>query len=239
MAWILLRKSDQAHLRGGLKALSLSLFADRFSPEVYLVRAISNLKLCYFDEVKKDFDAFISSNRVWAIKITEALAKQDSTEPRSKDWYSLLAEKRIENRALEVKRLEQLGTESVAAVLPAVGEQKHWVNSKNRILALLEEAKKIRADEYRRQWKSDKAELAEAIRKMQFVKVEAMTQMRLLSRANVSQESVKVASTDISSLKIGKSIHTSSGDQVFAFDGVIWPDEIFKLQSTAQGSCLK
>src|SRR5262249_32739289 len=40
--WVWLRKGDTARLRGELATLSLSLFEDKFAPEVYLVRAISN-----------------------------------------------------------------------------------------------------------------------------------------------------------------------------------------------------
>src|SRR5699024_6961811 len=58
LTWVWLRKGDVAKLRGELVTLGSRVFDDQFQPEVHLVRAISNLKLCYYDEVEQDFRVF-------------------------------------------------------------------------------------------------------------------------------------------------------------------------------------
>ncbi len=58
LTWTLLRKNEVGKLRGELATLSTGVFTETFQPEVFLVRAISNLKLCYYEEVRKDFSAF-------------------------------------------------------------------------------------------------------------------------------------------------------------------------------------
>ncbi len=77
------------------------------------------------------------------------------------------------------------------------------------------------------------ATLKEAIRKMQFVKIELMTQVRSLSSeatpVNLPPQPQRLSAA--AELK-------EKGDQTFPFDGVGWADELFHLRSTAQARCL-
>ena len=89
LAWVRLRKGEKTKLRGDLETLRSGVFSDRFSPEVYLTRAISDLKLCYYDEVQKDFQEFLDRNRRWAKEIVTALNAQDSSRPRGQGFVHL------------------------------------------------------------------------------------------------------------------------------------------------------
>ena len=99
--------------------------------------------------------------------------------------------------------------------------------------------KKQLAAEYRRQWRNREHALSEAIRKMQFVKVELLSQLRYFSKLHRSP-SEPVASNDAKEKERAKTDLNlaSDGDRSFPFDGVVWPDELFKLRSVAMGQCL-
>src|SRR5205814_766022 len=90
----------------------------------------------------------------------------------------------------EKGRLDQLGKESIAAALPAVGIQKHWKEAQDDLQVLIEIAKKNQDQEFRRQWKNQKIILSEAIRKMRFIKVEFMTEIRQLSEGKIDKSSL-------------------------------------------------
>lgn len=240
LTWVLLRKGETAKLRGELATLTLPIFEDQFAPESFLVRAISNLKLCLYDKVEKDFKDFTRVNARWVKEIDAALKATDPVSPKTGDFYSEWADRAIPLREAESKRLEVLGVESIQAALPAVGIQAHWTKAKDKMVAFLDLAKKQRSNELRRLWKNRKDTLAEAIRKMQFVKVEYMTQVREL--AQQSDQALTVASASADEVKT-TSAHavsqTKDQDIVFPTDGVYWPDETFKLRSTAQNECMK
>lgn len=238
LAWVRLRKGEISKLRGELETLRSDIFNDRFAPEVYLVRAISNLKLCYYDEVEKDFAQFLERNRKWAKQIVQALNAQDPPAPNDKDFFSQLAEKSLGRREAEIARLAVLSRESIAAALPAVGAQVQWENASARVKSAAEATKKQLAAEYRRQWRNRERALSEAIRKMQFVKVELLSQLRYFSKLHQSP-SKAVASEDAKNKERSKTDPlASSGERSFPFDGVVWPDELFKLRSFAMGQCL-
>jgi tetratricopeptide (TPR) repeat protein len=244
LAWVWLRQGDTAKLRGELKTLRSGLFEGRFAPDVYVVRAISNLKLCFYSEVEKELNDFVLSNRVWAKKTNEALKTEDpeSDEP---DFFTEIAQRAIAARQAEVQLLDALATASITATLPAVGPQQHWEKAKTRALVALETAKKQSAEEVRRHWKNRKTVLTEAIRKMQFVKVELFSQVRTLARQSPSQSTPSGAVSALeretdSRLKSETQAalkKAADGELVFPFDGVVWPDELFKLTSVAQSRC--
>ncbi len=244
LAWVWLRQGDTAKLRGELKTLRSGLFEDHFSPDVYVVRAISNLKLCFYSEVEKELNEFVSTNRRWATKINEALKSEDPPQD-APDFFTELAKRSTAARKAEAELLESLATASITATLPAVGPQQHWEKAKVRALVALEAAKKQAAEEVRRHWKNRKTILAEAIRKMQFVKVELFSQVRTLSRQQPTNATPSGAVSALqrdtdSRLKAQTQVAlkaASEGEMVFPFDGVIWPDELFKLTSVAQSRC--
>jgi hypothetical protein len=240
LTWVRLRQGDNEKLRGDLTTLSSKVFQDQFSPEVYLVRSVASLKLCFYDLVQNDFEAFLRDNRVWAKRINEALTAQNPPSPRVKDFFSQLADSSVEKRSVELARLNALGEESISATLPAVGWQVHWQKAKDRAAVAIDAVKKRQADEYRRQWKNDKSILTEAIRKMQFVKVELMSQLRAAAQnVDVIQTAAAApARSDQAAAPVAK-IAVEEGAVAFPFDGVMWPDEMFKLRSAAQSRCLK
>jgi hypothetical protein len=231
--WVWLRKGDLSRLRGELKTLSLGLFDERFAPEVYLVRAISNLKLCYYDQAEKDFQAFLKSGKHWGGVITAALGAENPPVPADKDFFSNLSDLALKKRAEEVPRLEMLAQRSISAALPAVGPQKHWVDARDRVRSDLEIARKRQNTEYRRQWTNQKTALTEAIRKMKFVKVELMSQLRTALLTQPTSDDVMTTSA---AAPVRQAIHDA--DMSFPFDGVVWTDELFKLRGVVQGKCL-
>lgn len=231
LSWCWLREGNLEQLRGNLATLNSSVMSDQFRPESALVKAISDLKMCNYSEVEKDFNLFVNKNRDWAKKIEAAVQAPDSIAPRIIDDYSQFAVDAQKFQAAELASLEALANRSVSAALPAVGPQKHWNNSIQDLKIAMESSKKKQAEEFRRQWKADKATLQEAIRKMQFVKVELLSQVSqmesLTNRQEMSPESIQSAKTKI----------REQGDQSFPFDGVIWPDELFKLRAVSNGQC--
>lgn len=231
LAWSWLRQGNMTELRGDLKTLTSSVMNDQFRPESYLVKSISDLKLCFYGEVEKDFNQFLKQHTPWATKIEAAMQATDPGEPRVVDDYARYAMDAVQARESEMNSLKGFSARSESAVLPAVGPQKQWTQAIVTLTSNLESAKKLRSDEFRREWRNDKAILVEAIRKMQFVKVELLSQvgdMKLTEKNTINPAKEAEAKKTIS----------ASGDQTFPFDGVIWPDELFKLRSVTQGQCV-
>jgi tetratricopeptide (TPR) repeat protein len=240
LMWVWLRKGDTSRLRGELESLKSPIFADRFSPELYLVRAISNLKLCFYDDVAKDFQGFVVSNSKWVKEISDA-EKAQNPPPPERDFYTLLLERSYNNLSTENSALDKLGEESISAALPAVGWQRHWKQARDNVASLLADVKRQRSDEYRRQWRNRQQILAEAIRKMRFVKVEYLSQLHTMAEAGRDQISTTSAAPIESpaEVKEEKKKVAQDGDMTFPFDGTYWPDEVFKLRSIVHGQCLK
>ncbi len=245
LGWVWLRQGDTSKLRGELETLGSGLFNDKFAPDVYVLRSISNLKLCYYAEVEKELNAFVKSNKEWATKIQAAMTAEDPPVAES-DFFVEAARRSRDSKKAEADLLEALATQSITAVLPAVGPQHHWEKAKARALSASESARKQVADEVRRHWKNRKTVLTEAIRKMQFVKVELFSQVRLLSKetspsASAPSGAVSALERDTASRLKEESKEAlneaSQSEMVFPFDGVIWPDELFKLTSVAQSRC--
>ena len=229
LAWILLQTGEFGILRGELRTFRTNIWKDKFLPEIHLVSAIGNLKLCFNGEVKKDISLFSKENRHWATRIEEELKKANPVKPRQQDFYIGMAEKTLFQRLEEHKALDNFAKESLTAALPAVGVQPHWMAAKKEIELSIERAKKQKVEEYRRVWRSYRFILQEAIRKMQFVKIELMGQVSRLIRHRPDKK-----------LKgnIKTTLVTSRNSITFPFDGVVWPDEMFNLQSLTKGECL-
>jgi tetratricopeptide (TPR) repeat protein len=234
LLWVRLRQGNTARVRGALESLSLSLFDDRLAPEVYAVRAISNLKLCYYGEAEKDFRSFLERNRQWAQKIQSATVAAVPPAPPEPDWYSHLLERAVSARAKERERIKSLIQDSITASLPAVGRQKHWRDAAERVEIALLRLHKAQDGEYRRQWKNAGVAVREAIRKMRFVKLELMSQLHQgLSPQPDSARAEEGRRKALASIQ-----EESSSRLSYPFDGVVWPDELFKLRSTASNQCL-
>lgn len=234
LLWVLLRKGDTEKLRGEVKSLSLPVFAKTFNPELHVVRAVSNIKFCYYGNVKNDLDLFFKENKTWASKIDGALAQSAPPRALEPDLFSLRAEKIVAAQDKEKKELQKLSKESITAVLPAVGPQKHWTLAMKELSRTHDLSLKARDAEYRRQWKNLHRQLAEAIKKMKFVRVELMSQVRRYSKLKKQPGKLVAAN------KLPKGgITTKSSDLSFPTDNVFWPDEMFRMRAAAQNRCLK
>lgn len=231
LAWTLLRKGKMGDLMGEIASLTTGLFDDQFVPESYLIRAVTHLKTCQYAAVATDFDQFVSRYQGWAKKI-EAQIQSPTESPFRQDFFLNLAENATQQRSQEAANLRGLGQRSIEAVLPAVGIQKHWVDAQNRLEASLAYSEKQLQAERSRQWANRGSILREAIRKMRFVKIEAMSQMRSLVVQSPGAPSQDVLPTT-------QSAPLRESDYQFPFDGVLWPDELFRLQGIATQRCLK
>ena len=105
LLWVLLRKGDIADLRGELTSLGSGLFADQFLPEIYLVRSISNLKLCQYDLVEQDFKNFIKDNRKFVKLIGQAVKSETPPIPQESDFFMDLARVSLKRKEEEISRL--------------------------------------------------------------------------------------------------------------------------------------
>ncbi len=234
LAWILLRKGDVSQLRGEIASLSTEAAEARFQPELPVVRAISNLKLCSYGAVQKDFDQFSKRYGAWATQIDQALTARETPAPVTPDAFTSLAELRVNALNSELSKITELHTRSLKTGTPSVvGRQGQWKKLEVRMASRQELAKKLLSNEYRRQWRNQKTLLGEAIRKMRFVKVELLHQMHIA--ANDERKGMDVVPTTQ-----GAALQTTGNDQiVFPMDGVIWPDELFQLQSQVESRCLR
>ncbi|MBT7608430.1 MAG: hypothetical protein HN576_01660 [Bacteriovoracaceae bacterium] len=232
LMWTYLRTNKMAKLRGQIKSLESLLFADYFIPEIYVVRSISNLKLCQYNNVEKDFNHFIASSKIWAKKIHSNLKTNDPVWKEHRDFYMTKADNRIVSLELEIKELKRLSERSIKAALPAVGIQPHWKKALKDLAYTLTEARKRRVTEYKRLWKNRETILAEAIKKMKFVKIEALTQIQdIVFKKKELGKGIKA--TNVLSSK------ETNDKLIFPYDGVFWPDEILNLRSEAKSFCLK
>ncbi len=213
--WSLLRLKRVSELRGELTSLSHEVFTNRFLPEVGLVRSVSNLKLCRFDEVVKDFDMFIETHRVWAKRIEEAQKNPATAKIDMPDERILETTLALAAREVELERFTKLAFVDGGA---KAALQTHVDNTRAELLK-----------HKTRFWKNREVVLKEAIRKMKFVRIEALSQVRM-AQANPPSSEV----TDIA-----KRIDSSRerGIQVYPVDSVYWPDELFKLHAAAATRC--
>lgn len=232
MMWALLRQGNLPLLRGELRTLSDKALVDHFMPEVYLVRAISNLKLCLYESVEKDIKTFVEQNQSWAKKIEDALKSGNPEVPVNATPSVTLFTEVKEGLTKEITKLENLGQKSIQAAIPAVGIQPHWENGSKRLQAALFEVNKRLLQEKNNWWLARRHTLVNAIRKMQFVRIEFLSEVHRLGSQKMAegtlgdQVSTKLAATE------------TAGKIVFPFDGVFWPDEYFHLRSSAQNACL-
>jgi hypothetical protein len=244
LAWVYLRLNDMVHMRGEVEAFFTPSLRDRFEPEAYVLRSISDLKMCFYDKLDKDLADFTKSNAVWAKSIDQALAKSDVPAPVTPDTYTKIADNSVRRLEAELAKVIQLGEQSIGAALPAVGPQKHWKDYKGNLQAALALAKKNQSDEYARQWKNERAALQESIRKMRFVKVEYISQVRAYDSSTAGGGALdrqKMIASNSTSLPASAVTKGEGGESLnFATDeSDLWPDEFFRLRSAAQTQCLR
>ncbi len=242
LAWVYLRLNDMSHMRGEVEAFFAPALRDRFQPEVYVLRSISDLKMCFYDHVDKDLSDFTKANSVWAKSIDQAMTAATAPVPANPDAYTKLADSAVHNLEAELAKVTRLGEQSIGAALPAVGPQKHWKDYKANLQVALSQAKKNQSDEYARQWKNQRTALQESIRKMRFVKVEYVSQVRSLEASTASADAPdkqKLLASNSNSLP-ASAVNKGEGETLsFPAEGELWPDEFFRLRSAAQTQCLR
>ena len=217
--WITMRNADLATIKGDVNTLSMSLFEDQFLPEVHLVSAMANLKLCQFKEVEDNFKNYIRVQTKYAKEIAENLQSKDPKVIDPDDYY-----------------LKSL----VNVSLKLTAEKQALINLKNdsfksqiaQLDSILEKAQIDKSKEIRRKWNNREKLLEGSIRKMRFVKVEFLSMMRRL-KSSLAQvrpsDSVNMKSSGIE----------KSNKLVFPYDGVLFGDELFHYQSDLKNLCLR
>lgn len=234
LLWVWLRKGDHSRLRGAVASMQLGRYENAFFPELFVVRAISNLKLCHYDAAKEDFGNFLTYNEKWATKIEEALTEAAPIQPPSPDMFTRLLETAEAKRQVEAETLKKVREDSIAAAVPAIGEQRHWKDAEKNMQARLQRLKEAKFAEYKRIWRNDSVMLQEAIRKMKFVKVELLSQTAQGQKPHPDSETAQKSAEEA----VSKVENAGKGKWVFPFDGVAWPDEVFAARSTANNICL-
>lgn len=234
LLWVWLRKSDHSRLRGSITAMPLKNYENKFFPELFVIRAISNLKLCRYNEAKEDFGNFITYNKEWADKIEAALKSSKIPEPPSIDLYTQQLATASTKRASELAKVTAMKTKSLGTRTPAVGVQKHWKDAEQSLTALTNRLEQDKQLAYRRIWSNQTVMLQEAIRKMKFVKVELLSQIEEGHKGKPDSDASKQNAEEVMS----KVDQEGQGRFVFPFDGVTWPDEEFAARSTANNICL-
>ena len=234
LLWVWLRNGTTDRLRGTANSLKNSVFSTNFMPEALVVKTISDLKLCQFDKAKSDYSDFLTTNREWAKRIDAAQKEDPAVAPPNADWYAIYISRALTERAKELVRAKALAGDSVAASVPAIGRQKHWDTVVQDLSTHVSRLERQQASEYRRQWRNNGVMLQEAIRKMQFVKVEMASQSEVGATAHPNSEmAVAEAAKAVKSIdKAGETGWT------FPEDDGEWPDERLSMRSTGASVCL-
>jgi hypothetical protein len=228
--WIFLRKGDMGQLKGDLKSLDLSLFADTFLPEVYLSSSIAQLKLCQFTDVKASFEAFISTQKKWRGVIQKNIAASFPSVVDSSDPYLMFVDNALIAQAEETRTIDRLANLSIEAVVPSVGIQPHWTKSKNSMIRTTQLTEKAKVAELKKRWENKLKIQDEAIRKMRFVKIELLSLINRLAQESHNQNIDKVTTYNAAPKK--------SNQLEFPYDGLTWGDEVFHLSAQVTNQCL-
>lgn len=214
--WSHLQKRDFSKAKGQLATLRLSVFKEKFYPEIFLAQAIGNTMLCEFVDAKHSIQEFIEVNKKWAQKIEKELASKSPSVVYVnnyvrlvQDQLSSLKKERESFKKIGIKRYEE------------------------RLGDLSRDANKARADLAHTQWKNRKVILEEAIYKMKFVRVE------LLSRMRAFKEQIAEALPDGDSVSVYRAATARDNQLVFPSDGVIWGDELFNMSAEVKNLCVQ
>ncbi len=230
MAWLLIRKNDQENLRGELASLETALFKDSFLPELHLLWAVSNLKLCRFPEVKYNFNNFVAANKVWVSKVNNALKPNVKVDTDTYDIFIELYKKGNKNLSKELTQLKTLVNV----------ESETWKKSLEQLESKIALSNSQVQTEYTRYWNNRKIILSNTVRKMRFVKVEMMTRQAMAKTAALRNKTNKVAANQVlTSNNPELGIRKKNDELRFPHDGVIWPDELFRLKSDFTSHCVK
>jgi len=228
-AWALARFGNFDRVRGEVESLLMPIYKEYFGPEAFVLKSITELKLCQFANVKDSLNDFSNKYQPIAVQIEAALAKKAGVpEPpvkveRVQGLYTALR-----NNDTEINKLSELQVGSINAPLSAVGRQSHWGVYLADARALKEVGQQQLDTAYTETWRGMKSMLLETARKLQFVRVELLNQLAV----------PEIAEKDPSKLKVKLVARNSNSDvQAYSFDGVVFPDELFRLRSLENSFC--
>lgn len=216
--WITMRNDDLATIKGDVQTLKMNIFEDKFMPEVYVVSAMANLKLCQFKEVEKNFQDFIRVQSKFA-KLIDRNLKSNNPEVLVNDFFVDRLDHHQKLAKAEKKRLASLDSQLFASKISLIDES-------------VANAKRVRVHEIKRRWRNREKMIQMSLRKMRFVKVEFLSLMRrlksTLAKVNLGDK-VNLKSSGID----------KSNSVVFPYDGVTFSDELFHYKSDLTQLCLK
>ena len=213
--WILLKEKDYSRAKGEVASLNLSMFDERFYPEIYLVSSMANVLMCQFTDAKNAFNQFVSVNQQWRKKIEKELA---SKEPK-------------------IARLDRT-IDNLERLLISLEEEKSLMSSTVDLVDYRSYLDKVntsalvnRESEIRRQWENRKRLLVDTVYKMGFVKVEFIGRMRELKLARRDQFVDHVSTYQAGVAK--------TNEIRFPDDGMPWGDDLFHMSVDVVNQCIK
>jgi hypothetical protein len=219
--WISLRDDNPQQIKSELKTLSLSIFDTKFIPELHLVSGIANLRLCQFKEVEHAFNSFVRVNKENIKNISLNLSSANPGMIDADDFFVKLANTSITRKGLERKRFDEWSTKGA--------DLGHYTA---RLSLLQNSSKQVLTSELHRKWKNRQVLIETTIKKLRFVKVEFLSQMRRLNKSI----SLKRQQDSVKTIASGRE---KSDRFSFPHDGVLFADELFHISSEVKDLCLR
>ena len=223
LAWTYLHMGDWVSLRGLLQHLNNPVVAIEERTEGQVLSTVYNLHFCEYEKVEETLAQYQKEMLAWAKNIQ---AKKQELPIRDDGF--ILADKVKTQIDFEKQTAEKLS-------LP----QKNQItfNSIEKEVAKNLEARK---ELY---WKNQEKIAAESIKKMRFVKVEFLTEMKKIEKLARHKEivlgSTVVASNDQVQTAELLAQAEKNGQMVFKVTDDLWVDEMFKVKGLTQSQCQK
>ncbi len=214
--WVQLQQRNYPKAKGELASLEMSVFNDRFYPEVHLVSAIGNTMLCQFTAAKKAINGFITTNKHWAKVIEKNIAAEN---PPIVDESFFVKRMRNQNSSLK-KEL---------AAFSKIGIKDYKNLLQDKVVSVSLSLK----GEAHRQWTNRRTILESALYKMKFVRIE------LLSRMRYFKEGLKGGLAGVDTVSTFNASAANKNQMEFPNDGMLWGDELFKMNAKVQNECVQ
>ncbi len=220
--WISLVRSDYSRILGSYQTLKWdSIALKAYNPDIFVLGAMSNLRLCHFNDVKTAFDKFISVNKDFAKSIDENLRSNDPVQIDDNHFYL--------NQLVVAKNTLKLEDDRA---LILVGEK----SSLYSLINTNKELQNIQGQiflEKRQEWSNRKSLLEQSLRRMRFAKIEFLSTLRRykdkLALVQKNEDKIKTVTSAID----------KSDTLVFPYDGIIFGDELFNYYSKVEVLCME
>ena len=218
--WISMRTDDHSVILGELKTLELSIFNEKFLPEVFLVSSMANLQLCQFSKVQDSFNQFIKNNKEFAKELSENLESESPKQLDKNNGYINRLSNSLKYQKNEIKAITSTFMNQEVSAIYVTKLQK----DEPEIVLL-------KNKEIKQEWKNRQRILEATLRRMRFVKIEFLSKMRRLngSLAISNKDSVSTLTSAID----------KTDKLEFPHDGVIFGDELFHYTSRIKNLCLQ